>query len=313
MQVLLKIISGLITNWFLTKIIVKPFKKLIPDVPNKRSLHHSIKPRGGGITFIFSNLIITNIIGGNNFLFLIPLCFICLLDDFFNLNRWLRLITQLTTSLVIVFNANLIDLIFTINNDFLIIFLAFTVTIFLTAIINFCNFMDGIDGILTLTIIVILISASLISTASVWVLIGSLIGFLFWNWSPSKIFMGDIGSNFLGGVLIWAILNTNSINNSLALFLISLPLLFDPLICLLIRFFYKENIFNAHSKHLYQRLVQGGMSHQMVTIIYATSSAFISFSFFVGGIKTEIFSCLFVLIFGIYLNKNFAINFKRDI
>ena len=173
--------------------------------------------------------------------------------------------------------------------------------------------MDGIDGLLTLTIIVILISATFISTASIWVLIGSLIGFLFWNWNPSKIFMGDIGSNFLGGVLIWAILNTTSINNSLALLLISLPLLLDPLICLLIRFFYKENIFNAHSKHLYQRLVKGGMSHQMVAIIYATSSAFISFSFFVGGIKTEIFSCLFVLIFGIYLNKNFAINFKRDI
>ena len=58
--------------------------------------------------------------------------------------------------------------------------------------------MDGIDGILTLTIIVILISTTLISTASIWVLIGSLIGFLFWNWSPSKIFMGDIGSCFLG-------------------------------------------------------------------------------------------------------------------
>tara|TARA_B100001027_G_scaffold216614_2_gene193520 strand:+ start:599 stop:976 length:378 start_codon:yes stop_codon:yes gene_type:complete len=125
--------------------------------------------------------------------------------------------------------------------------------------------------------------------------------------------MGDIGSNFLGGVLIWAILNTTSINNSLALLLISLPLLLDPLICLLIRFFYKENIFDAHSKHLYQRLVQGGISHQMVTVIYATSSAFISFSFFVGGLKTEIFSCLFVLILGLYLNKNFAINFKRDI
>ena len=51
----------------------------------------------------------------------------------------------------------------------------------------------------------------------------------------------------------------------------------------------------------------------MVTIIYAASSAFISFSFFVGGLKAEIFSCLFVLILGLYLNKNFAINFKRDI
>jgi len=311
--ILLKIISGLITNWYLTKITVKPFKKLIPDVPNRRSLHYSIKPRGGGINFISSNLILSKLLGGDDFLFLIPLCFVCLLDDFFKLNRWLRLTIQLATSLIILLNANLIDLIFIINNDFLKIFLAFILIIFFTAIINFCNFMDGIDGILTLNIIVILISSTLISTTSVWVLIGSLIGFLFWNWSPSKIFMGDIGSNFLGGVLVWAILNTTSFNNSLALLLISLPLLLDPLICLLIRFFYKENIFDAHSKHLYQRLVQGGISHQMVTVIYATSSAFISFSFFVGGLKTEIFSCLFVLILGLYLNKNFAINFKRDI
>ena len=126
--------------------------------------------------------------------------------------------------------------------------------------------MDGIDGILTSCMIVIFVSSSFIIFDSIWGLIGSLIGFLFWNWNPSKIFMGDIGSNFLGGVLIWIILNTTSINNSLALILISLPLILDPLICLLIRFLNKENIFNPHSKHLYQRLVKGGLSHQMVAI-----------------------------------------------
>ena len=56
--------------------------------------------------------------------------------------------------------------------------------------------MDGIDGILSGTTLVIFVLQLYIPDPIIG-FIGSLIGFLFWNWQPSKIFMGDVGSNFL--------------------------------------------------------------------------------------------------------------------
>ena len=49
---------------------------------------------------------------------------------------------------------------------------------------------------------------------------------------PIKIFMGDIGSNFLGSLIVWVLLNTNSSYNSIGLLFIAAPLLLDPFICL---------------------------------------------------------------------------------
>ena len=166
------------------------------------------------------------------------------------------------------------------------------IVIGLTAIINFCNFIDGIDGILTGSILVILISYSFLISGALWSLIGSLFGFLIWNWKPSKIFMGDVGSNFLGGVLVWIILNAQTIKNSAALLLIASPILLDPLICLIRRLINKQNIFKAHSMHLYQRLNKGGLDHSQISIIYILASFCISISIFWGAYFMEVLQLL---------------------
>ena len=140
----------------------------------------------------------------------------------------------------------------------------------------------------------------------IWGIIGSLIGFLIWNWQPSKIFMGDVGSNFLGGLLIWIFLNTNNIFDSIALILLSSPILIDPFVCLVRRFLKGENIFKAHNMHLYQRLCKAGLSHGKVTLIYVFSIFFIGLSFFIGGLKFEIISLTLVLFLGFLLDKNYA-------
>ena len=305
-------ISAFLT-WLSTKLLIKPFKKIIPDLPNERSSHEQIKPRGGGFSFILINLFLAIIFNQNNFVYLIPLSLIGFLDDFSNVSRLIRFIAQILTAYYLLFSSPYFESLMTIDN-FLIKCCFFTLIIIgSTAIINFCNFIDGIDGILTGSILIILISFSLLIGGSIWPLIGSLFGFIIWNWQPSKIFMGDVGSNYLGGVLVWTILNTQSLQYSFGLFLIASPILVDPFICLLRRLMHKQNIFQAHSLHLYQRLNKGGLDHEQISIIYILSSLGISLSIFAGGLFYGIFTTLIIIILGFWLDKKKAIPFFSKI
>ncbi len=312
MNIFLILLVSIFLSWFFTKLIINPFSKIIPDIPNYRSAHFLIKPRGGGLAFITSNFISSLIfLGQNNFAALLPLSLMGFIDDIYGLKKLSKFGVQIATCSFLLYQSSYFEFINQIDNLLFKIIYIITIVIFLSAIINFCNFMDGIDGILAGSILISLITYAIILKGSVWALIGALFGFLFWNWRPSKIFMGDIGSNFLGGVLIWMILNTNAISMSLSILLISAPLLIDPLICLFRRFCNRQNIFNPHSLHLYQRLCKGGLSHSSVSIIYIFSSIVISISFFVGGLKLEIFSIFIFLIFSIWLEKNIATTFDK--
>ena len=311
MNIALILITNFILSWSLTKLLIKPFKKIIPDIPNQRSSHNLIKPRGGGLSFLITNIITSNIFNQVNFLSLIPLSLTGFVDDFLSISRWFRLVVQLTTSLFILFESSSLDLIQNINN-FGIEFLLISLLVFIcTGIINFCNFMDGIDGILSGSILTFYFFSALIIPNSIWGIIGALIGFLIWNWQPSKIFMGDVGSNFLGGTLIWIILNTKNINDSIALLFIASPILIDPFVCLIRRFIAKKNIFEAHNMHLYQRLNKGGLSHHKVSLIYILSMIFIGISFLLGGLILEMITSLIVIVIGVWLEKNYAEPFLK--
>lgn len=311
MNIFLILLISASLSWLLTKLLIKPFKKLIPDLPNERSAHYQIKPRGGGISFISINFFLAIILNQNNFVFLLPLSFISILDDFFNVSRSLRFITQFLTACYLLFFSPYFELIMKIDN-ILIRFILFTLIVFgSAAIINFCNFMDGIDGILCGSILTVCLFAAFLSLDSIWGIIGALIGFLLLNWQPSKIFMGDVGSNYLGGVMIWIILNTNNINNSVGLLLISSPILIDPFICLLRRIFTGQNILIAHNMHLYQRLIKGGLSHRKVALIYILSIIFLGITFLIGGVKFELISLSLILLIGFWLEKNYAVPFPK--
>ena len=86
---------------------------------------------------------------------------------------------------------------------------------------------------------------------------GSCTGFLWWNASPAKIFMGDVGSTFIGSVLSGLMLQADSHRHFMTLLLISFPLLADAFFCIIRRTCNRENIFMAHRKHLFQRLKIG--------------------------------------------------------
>ena len=312
MNISLAIFFNFILSWFFTKLFIKPFKKFIPDIPNERSSHKFIKPRGGGLSFILANIIVSNIFEQVNFVFLLPLSLTGFIDDFFNISRFSRLFIQIATSSFILYSSKYINIIKS-NSNFIIEFI-FVVSIILicAGIINFCNFIDGIDGILSGSFITIYIFSSFLISEPLWGITGALFGFLLWNWQPSKIFMGDSGSNFLGGTLIWILLNTSNINESIGLLFMASPIIVDPLICLIRRFFARKNIFEAHNMHLYQRLNKGGLNHQQVSLIYIFSIIFIGISFFIGGFTLEIISFILILIFGLWLDIKYATPFQNE-
>ena len=144
----------------------------------------------------------------------------------------------------------------------------------------------------------------------IWTLLGSLIGFLIWNWHPSKIFMGDIGSTFLGAFLGGIILQSNDLKEAVGLLLIPMPLLMDAFICVLRRFVAGQNIFQGHRLHLYQRLYLAGWSKSNVSLAYITGCIALASSFLLLGLQWEIYFAILLILIGIFVDKNLAISFE---
>jgi UDP-N-acetylmuramyl pentapeptide phosphotransferase/UDP-N-acetylglucosamine-1-phosphate transferase len=157
----------------------------------------------------------------------------------------------------------------------------------MTALINFYNFMDGLDGLVAGITIIQLGFIALIGNQPLWFLmIAAIIGFLWWNWSPAKIFMGDVGSTFLGALVAIALLNyahNYSVTQSWSALTITLPIVGDTTYTLICRMRRGENIFQSHRTHLYQRLQKLGWSHSQVTISYMIFTSAIALNLYLFG------------------------------
>ncbi|MEO1764365.1 MAG: glycosyltransferase family 4 protein [Cyanobacteria bacterium J06629_18] len=284
----------LLISFFLSLITVGIIKQNLSqqlvDIPNERSSHTQPTPRGGGLGFIIAFAIV---IGLNQFfslypinseqnliwLSLIPLVLIGIIDDWKGVPAGIRYLVQLLTSGLIVIQCGAFS--FPLLNNFGttgdIISILLTI-IGITAIINFYNFMDGLDGLVAGVATVQLgFLAIWFNEPMNWLVVAVLIGFLYWNWSPAKIFMGDAGSTFLGATIAIALLNNSSHPASIWLALtITLPLTGDAIYTIICRLMRGENIFKAHRTHLYQRLQQSGWSHAQVATTYIVFTLFIA-------------------------------------
>lgn len=299
-----------ISSCLLLKILIPFLRQQFLVTPNSRSSHLKPIPSGGGIVFVLVYSIFSLFFGYWRNLFCLPLAIIGFADDNFELPIFLRYLTQTFTVTLLIFNS------FSLSNFVgeLDVTLSFLFIIFLiigsTAVINFTNFMDGIDGIICGCMIVIFAHYSYLYRPTVWPLVASLLAFLFWNWSPAKVFMGDVGSTFLGAILVSIILDAKTINDALSLLLIASPILGDACICVIRRKFYGYQIFKAHKKHLYQRLVTAGMSHSKVSILYIISTLILSISFILGGINYLLIFTFAIFLLGILLDRKIATPFR---
>lgn len=140
---------------------------------------------------------------------------------------------------------------------------------------NFYNFMDGIDGLAAGEAVTVGLTAALLlarvgSPLAVLALLtaGASAGFLVWNWPPARIFMGDVGSGFLGFLFAALALASENAGTLPALvWLILLGVFFvDTTITLVRRMLRGERWYAAHRSHAYQRIVQSGWPHRRVTL-----------------------------------------------
>ena len=299
-----------LSSWFFVKIAINPLRKLLPDIPNSRSSHSRIVPRGGGLVVVLVSSILGIFFGTNAFIYPLPIALIGLLDDYFNISRKVRFAIQIITVIYMFFDSYLFLEIFSNLNNLLALFVSCLILVSGVAIINFINFIDGIDGLVTGTMLVLISTSALLLDSSFILLSGSLLGFLYWNWHPAKIFLGDVGSTYLGTFYLWILLNTNNYESTFAILLMGSVILSDALFCVIRRFIDGQNIFNPHSCHLYQRLVKSGLKHSSVSIIYILSTLLISLSYLFGNLIIEFISAFLVLLLGIFLEIKVAKPFK---
>jgi len=140
-------------------------------------------------------------------------------------------------------------------------------------------------------------------------LVGALLGFLLWNWSPAKVFMGDVGSTFLGAVFAGLLLQAPSWSEALGLLLVSTPLLADSFLCVPRRLLAGQHVFQAHRLHLFQRLHQAGWPHAQVSFTYIAATALLAVALPVGGLPWVIGLAVLELMFGIWLDQRVAVPF----
>jgi Fuc2NAc and GlcNAc transferase len=291
------------------------------DVPNERSSHKYPTPRGGGLAIVvcwYIGLIflyVNNQIDENLFFALLSgiiLAVISLIDDIISLKPVFRLAGQfLSAGLAVYFLKGLRFFNISgwiIDSELILIPL---IIIAIVWFINLFNFLDGIDGYasveaISIAIVLFIFTGNFLSL----LLIACVSGFLIWNWPKAKIFMGDVGSTQLGFILIIVGIYLNNENkfSFLLWILLSSPFWFDATLTLFRRFRNKEKLSQAHRKHIYQRIVRYGFSHQQ------TNMALIGLNIFITGVILLIykFDILTLPLFFSVIGLLFYINYQVD-
>lgn len=283
-------LTSFILSFCFVWLIKELLGKQLLDIPNERSSHIQPIPRGGGLGFIIAFLIVSII--ANIFklipysdlycwLILTPLIIIGVLDDRFGLPSKIRYLVQLSTGIIAVYLYHPFPQPWLIDRGISGEILAIILTIIgFTALINFYNFMDGLDGLVAgCSVIQLGFLAIYFNQTFLWLLVTAILGFLYWNWHKAKIFMGDTGSTFIGAIVGIILLNSHqNISQTWSALAITFPLIIDAIYTLFCRLLRRENIFQAHRNHLFQRLQQSGWSHSQVAISYMSINLLIAIS-----------------------------------
>jgi len=319
LSVFLAVALAAFGSWWLLGSLLPTLRRRLLDQPNSRSSHSQPTPRGGGVAFVLVAGA-AGVIGclgsafsgqpdlaGSPFatagllLLAVPLAVVGFLDDRHNLPASLRYSVQLATALLLLLASQ------RPLTWLALLLLALTVT----GVINFTNFMDGLDGLVAgcMAVAIATLAIALKSPLPVWALVGSLLGFLFWNWSPAKVFMGDVGSTFLGAVFAGLVLQASSWPVAFGYLLVATPLLADACFCVPRRLLAGQRVFQAHRLHLFQRLHQAGWPHARVALTYIVATAVLAVAMLAGGWPWVFGLAVVELLVGVWLDQRVAVPF----
>lgn len=288
------VVAGLLALFILTLIGLAAFRrfalrnKILLDIPNARSNHSAVTVRGAGIIFVLSTLLGWGVLMATRQAdYLLPLiaaglavALVSFVDDIRGLPISTRLCGHLVAALLFLSAIPLPAFLEDTIGDWAWLWTP-VAAFFMVAVINIYNFMDGIDGLASIHSLCVLLSWILFSAASLppstemlmcLCLVAPLLAFLIHNWSPAKVFMGDVGSTFLGlSFAALAVIQAPGIlrsTNFLTLIMLMMPFLFDATFTIIVRFLSGEKWYQAHTSHLFQRMVRAGASHSVVSSLY---------------------------------------------
>ena len=297
-------------------------KKLgLVDIPNERSMHKKVTPRGAGIAFVLSVFLVLLFLDFEHFktyyyiYFSIAMVFMVgVWDDVKDVSPKLKFIFIFCSVLMLYLNDFAIYSLGTyfgyeiiLPSWFVFIFTFFAIAGFTNAL----NLMDGLDGLaasISIVMLVTFLAVGLLHNDELLITLSSsfivtLLAFLVFNWHPAKVFMGDSGSLTLGVVVaILAIQALQYITPASVLFIVALPLL-DTFIVIIRRRQRKQSIFKADKNHMHHFLFKVKEDVPYTVIIFALMQLVFSLIGFQITKSNEFLSLiLFALLFYLYLN-----------
>ena len=266
-------------------------KNGIVDKPNDRKIHKKPVPLLGG-TAIFIGFIIPFVIFSNIDFKIISIAVastilvaVGMFDDIYDVKAKKKLVIQILCSALVVVAGIRVNISEYITAN---VYLAFLIDglisiCWIIGIINAVNLIDGLDGlaggvslIASIAFIIILEREGLdyIGYIIALSLAGAILGFLLYNFYPAKVFMGDMGSTFIGFLLsILSIISLDIPEKPASvvapIIILAVPIL-DTGLAILRRIALRQSLFSADKNHFHHRLVAKGFSQrQAVAIIYS--------------------------------------------
>jgi UDP-N-acetylmuramyl pentapeptide phosphotransferase/UDP-N-acetylglucosamine-1-phosphate transferase len=260
----------------------------ILDTPNERSSHAEPVPLGGGLAIVLIVLatgawVANEIDWRRSLIYIVSASIMAWMgwrDDVHSLPASFRLIVQTLIATASIWGMGYFKVVSVpLFGDLQLGVVGIIITIlWIVGLTNAYNFMDGIDGnaggvAFSAALGWMWLAADTQKWFVFWLALAiaaSSLGFLVHNWTPAKVFMGDVGSTFLG--YTFAVLSLVSADQGGDALLIGTLLMWivimDSFVTFLGRVIKRENVFKGHKSHLFQRLVLGGYKHTTISILY---------------------------------------------
>ena len=301
-------IIAFISGLFLVPLIISFSEKQgLLDKPNERKIHSHPVPRLGGISIWFCTVVsflvlillsyyphrslVSGLLLGSSLMFLLGL-----VDDVYNLSAKFKFVIQISIATIVFLLGVKITSLFIPFLGLVTLpkFLSYFITIgWIVGISNAVNFIDGVDGLAGSVITISSVTLGLISIAAsdvvialvAFILAGSMLGFLTYNFHPAKIFMGDSGALFAGFLLatLSVMFSMKNVDCKMyvPLIILAVPIL-DITFSSLRRILKGKSPFVADAEHIHHKLLNLGLSQNKAVLLL------VLFSIVMGALATYI-------------------------
>lgn len=293
-------VTSFVICFLIIPVIIKySLEKNLVDIPGRRKIHKKITPSMGGIAifigFVLSALIWTDISQWKDMRFILialfMVFFIGVRDDLVPLRAFMKLLGQIVAAIVLIalFDLRLKSFYGLAGIYDIPLSVSYMITLFTIIVItNSFNLIDGLDGLagtiagialLSFGVSFYLVGDTVFAVLS-FAMFGAVIAFLFFNWDPSEIFMGDTGALVIGLMLAISAIHFIDLQYNLpnehaykfkaavsgAVSFIMIPLA-DTLRIFILRIIRKQSPFTPDKSHIHHNIMRLGFSHGQSTMI----------------------------------------------